>query len=349
MLDVGDGNRVYWQVGGNPDGKPALVMLGSPGSGCSTGFVEFSIRTDTWVVLFDQRGCDSSIPHASDPATDMNANITEHLLSDIERLREHLSIGRWLLSGGSSGSTLILAHNAERSPHRVSEIVISSVTTPRRSEIDWLYQGVARFYPKKWERFRAGVPEADRDGDLVAAYGRLVEGPNPLVRAQTTNAWCALEDAVISLEQNGKPNAFSDRPPVALLAFVGLCAHYFAHGAWLEEGALLHDAGRLAGIPGVLGLRKPSNARARGRTRAERRSLVSITRSLMSQGWPDRSRLRPGLRDRSIRIHSVLQSSGADPRAGRHRQDRTADPCSHGPVARTRRSVARVSGPRLSR
>jgi proline iminopeptidase len=181
----------------------------------------------------------------------MSRNTTEHLLADMERLRGYLGIERWLLHGGSWGSTLILAY-AERYPHRVSEIVISSVTTTRRSEIDWLYRGVARFFPEEWERFRAGVPEADRDGDLVAAYARLMEDPDPLVRARATNAWAAWEDAVVSLEPGGKPNAYSDRPPADLSAFVRICAHYFAHGAWLEEGALLRDAGLLAGIPGVL-------------------------------------------------------------------------------------------------
>lgn len=141
---------------------------------------------------------------------------------------------------------------AERYPRRVSEIVIVDVTTTRRSEIDWLYRGVARFFPAEWERFRDGVPAADRDGELVAAYARLMEDPDPLVRSQAANDWCAWEDAVISLESNGKPNVYSDRPPAALLAFVRICAHYFAHGAWLKEGALLRDAARLAGIPGVL-------------------------------------------------------------------------------------------------
>ncbi len=251
MLDVGDENLVYWEVCGNPGGKPALVVHGGPGSGCSTGMRRAFDPDRYRVVLFDQRGCGRSTPHASDPATDMSRNTTGHLLADMERLRGHLGIDRWLLSGGSWGSTLILAY-AERYPQRVSEIVISGVTTTRRSEIDWLYRGVARFFPAEWERFRAGVPEADRAGDLVAAYARLMEDPDPLVRARAANDWCAWEDAVVSLEPNGKPNPYSDRPPAALLAFVRICTHYFAHGAWLEEGVLLRDAGRLAGIPGVL-------------------------------------------------------------------------------------------------
>ena len=249
MLDVGDGNRVYWEVCGSPDGKPAAVVHGGPGSGCRPSMRRAFDPGRYRVVLFDQRGCGRSVPHASDPATDMSVNTTDHLVADMERLREHLGIERWLLSGGSWGSTLILAY-AERHPERVSEIVISGVTTSRRLELDWLYRGVARFFPQEWERFRDHVPEAD--GDLVAAYARRMEDPDPLVRSRAARAWCAWEDAVVALEPHGRPNPYSDRAPDARLAFVRICSRYFANGAWLEDGALLRDAGRLAGIPGVL-------------------------------------------------------------------------------------------------
>ena len=119
-------------------------------------------------VLFDQRGAGRSLPHASDPATDLLANTTGHLVTDIERLREHLGIERWLVFGGSWGSTLALAY-AERHPERVSEMVIAAVTMTRRYEIQWLYHGVGRFFPAEWGRFREGAPAADRDGDLVEA------------------------------------------------------------------------------------------------------------------------------------------------------------------------------------
>ena len=251
LLDVGDGNLVYWEARGNPAGKPALVVHGGPGSSCegSTGrsFDPKRYR----ILLFDQRGCGRSTPHASLPSTDMSVNTTEHLLADMERLREHVAIEGWLLHGGSWGSTLILAY-AERHPERVSAIVIPSVTTSRRSEIDWLYRGVGRFFPEEWERFRHGVPEAERDGDLLAAYARLMEHPDARVRAKAASDWLAWEDAVISQEPHGTPNMYSDRPPAAQLAFVRICAHYFSHAAWLEEGVLLREAHRLAGIPGVL-------------------------------------------------------------------------------------------------
>lgn len=206
---------------GNPDGKPAVIVHGGPGSSLvgSTGrsFDPGRYR----IVLFDQRGCDRSTPHASDPSTDMCVNTTEHLLGDLELLRTQLGIERWLL-GGSWGSTLILAY-AERHPERVSEILIQSVTTCRRSEIDWLYGGVGRFFPEEWERFRAGAP-AERDEDLLAAYARLMDGPDPDVRGKAAVDWQAWEDAVVSREPHGAPNYYSDRPPAAQLARVRTCA-----------------------------------------------------------------------------------------------------------------------------
>jgi proline iminopeptidase len=250
MLDVGDGNLVYWEVCGHPGGKPAVVVHGGPGSGCGTGARRHFDPDRYRVVLFDQRGCGRSTPHASDPATDMRHNTTGQLVADMERLREHLGIDRWLLYGGSWGSTLILAY-AETHPERVSQVVISSVTTTRRSEIEWLYRGVGRFFPEQWERFLAGAPGTPRDGDLVAAYARLTEHPDAAVRRKATADWCAWEDTVLSGETGGAA-PYGDRPPAARLALVRICAHYFSHGAWLEEGVLLREAGRLAGIPGVL-------------------------------------------------------------------------------------------------
>ncbi len=251
MLDTGDGNLVYWEACGNPEGKPALVVHGGPGTGCSTGQRRAFDPDRYRIILFDQRGCGRSTPHASDPAADMGRNTTEHLLADMEQLRQQLGVDRWLLAGGSWGSTLSLAY-AERHPDRVSEIILASVTTSRRSEIDWLYRGVGRFFPQEWEQFRSGVPDSERGGDLVAAYARLMENPDPDVRAKAAIDWATWEDAVLSLEPNPKPNLFGDRPPAALLALVRICAHYYSHGAWLAEGALLRDAGRLAGIPGVM-------------------------------------------------------------------------------------------------
>lgn len=250
MLYVGDGNRMHWAVYGNPSGKAAAVVHGGPGSGSNPGSARLFDPHRYRVVLFDQRGCGHSTPHASDPTTEMRHNTTEHLIQDMERLREHLAIDRWLLLGGSWGSTLILAY-AERHPGRVSELVINGVTTTRRVEIDWLYRGVARFFPEAWECFRAGAG-ATTDEDLVAAYVRLMGSGDPAVMAQAAADWCHWEDAVLSGEAHGPATPYADRPPLARLAFVRIAAHYFAHAAWLDEGVLLRDAHRLAGIPGVL-------------------------------------------------------------------------------------------------
>jgi proline iminopeptidase len=251
MLDVGDGNLVYWETSGNHEGKPAVLAHGGPGQGSSPNMRRGFDPTRYRAVLFDQRGCGRSTPHASHPETNMEVNTTEHLIGDMERLREHLGIERWLVTGGSWGSTLALAY-AERYPERVTAIVLNAVTTTRRSEIDWLYHGVGRFFPGEWERFRAGVPEDERDGDLVAAYARLMEHPELAVREQAARDWCAWEDAVVSFDPGGTASPYNDRPDDTRLAFVRICSRYFAHGAWLEEGAVLRDARRLAGIPGVL-------------------------------------------------------------------------------------------------
>jgi proline iminopeptidase len=251
MLDVGDGNFVYWDVCGNPAGKPALVVHGGPGSGSRAGMRRFFDPRRYRVILFDQRGCGRSTPHASDPSTDMRCNTTAHLIADMERLREKLGIDRWQLYGHSWGSTLSLAY-AEQHPQQVCEIVITGVTTMRRSEIDWLYRGVGRFLPEQWEQFLAGAPGTPRDGDIVAAYARLAEDADAAIREKATADWCAWEDAVLSGETKGTSSEYGDRPPLAKLAFVRICSRYFAHGAWLDDGVLIREAGRLTGIPGVL-------------------------------------------------------------------------------------------------
>ncbi|MCH6160722.1 prolyl aminopeptidase [Streptomyces marispadix] len=255
MLDVGDGNRIYWEVCGNPDGKPALVVHGGPGSGCGT-VARRRFDPDRYkVVLFDQRQCGRSTPHAADPSTDLTSNTTGHLVADMELLRRHLDIERWLLFGGSWGSTLILAY-AQRHPDRVSEIVIPAVTTTRRSEIDWLYRGARLFFPEEWRRFRDAVPEAGRDAtlpDVLAAYAERMADLDPAVRAEAAHEWCRWEDTVLSMETpSDAEKPFSDRPDAARHALVRIAAHYFSNGAWLEEGALIREAGRLANIPAVL-------------------------------------------------------------------------------------------------
>ncbi|EHB55132.1 Prolyl aminopeptidase [Mycolicibacterium rhodesiae JS60] len=204
----------------------------------------------------------------------MAHNTTEHLLADMEALREHLGIDRWLLYGGSWASTLILAY-AQRHPSKVTGIILVGVTTTSPREIDWLYHGLRLLLPIEWERFRAGVPATDRDGNLVEAYRRLMESPDLAVRARAANEWCAWEDAAIAHESLGSPGQYGDKPDRAKLAFVRICTRYFAHGAWLEDRQLLRDAHRLKGIPGIL---------IHGRLDL---SAPLLTAWELAQAWPD--------------------------------------------------------------
>jgi proline iminopeptidase len=260
MLDTGDGNLVYWETCGNPDGVPALVVHGGPGSGCSIGQRRSFDQQRHRIVLFDQRNCGRSTPHAGDPATDMSLNTTDHLIADMEALRERLGIERWLVFGGSWGVTLTLAY-AQRHPDRVLGLLLVGVTSTRRLEMDWLYRGAGRIFPEAWARFRDYIGD-DRfqlptDAqppieELLAAYSRLMADPDPEVRARTAAEWLAWEDAVISMESNGKPGAYGNRPDAARLALVRICSHYFSNGAFLDDGVLIREAGKLAGIPGIL-------------------------------------------------------------------------------------------------
>jgi proline iminopeptidase len=248
MLDVGDGQQIYWEVSGNPSGKPAVALHGGPGSGSTPGRRQ-SFDPDAYrLVQFDQRGCGRSTPSVADISTDLDTNTTAHLIADIERLREHVGVERWLVWGGSWGVTLGLAY-AQRHPERVSEMVLVSVTMTRPSDIHWLYHEVGRFFPEEWARFRLGGGGAD---DLVVAYDRLLNAhPDPEVRAKAAQDWCDWEDAALSLEDGWSPNPRYDDPEFRM-RFARLCAHYFSHAAWLEDGQLLRDAHRLAGIPSVL-------------------------------------------------------------------------------------------------
>jgi proline iminopeptidase len=250
-LDTGDGNRIYYEQLGNPDGKPVVSLHGGPGSGAPQRPLKGWDPERYRVVRFDQRNCGRSTPHAADPAADMSLNTTQHLIDDIERLREHLAVERWLVTGASWGSTLALAY-AQQHPDRVTEMIIPVVTTTSPAEIDWLYRGAGRFQPEAWDRFRDGVPAAERDGDLLAAYARLMEDPDRAVREKAAADWLAWEDAVISGEPHTPPGMYSDREVDARIAFVRICAHFFSNGAWFEDEQLLRNAHRLAGIPAIL-------------------------------------------------------------------------------------------------
>ena len=251
FMDVGDGHRVYWEVSGNPNGTPVLVLHGGPGSGTTRGGRRNWDPDRYRIVQMDQRNCRRSTPSASDPTVDLTANTTHHLIGDIERLRELLQVERWVLWGGSWGVTLALAY-AQTHPERVRGLILISVTMTRRSDVHWLYHETGRYLPEQWSRFRRGVPERDRDGDLVAAYYRLLNmSGDAEVQRRAAQDWCDWEDAAVSLEPGWTPSERYADPDFRML-FARIVTHYFHHGAWLEEGQLLRDAGRLTGIPGVM-------------------------------------------------------------------------------------------------
>jgi len=252
VLDVGNGHTLYWEASGEPDGLPAVVLHGGPGSGCAPWHRRLFDPAAYRIIVFDQRGCGRSRPHASDPATDLSDNTTDHLLADLEALRRHLGIERWVVLGHSWGSTLALAY-AERHTARVRALVLVAVTTSRRSEIDWLYGGVAPLFPEEWEAFRSGAPEAgDGTGhDLVVAYHRRLEDPDAEVRRRAAADFNAWDWAVSSLDRRSPPPAGWLEPRFQL-ARARLATHYFAHDVFLDDGVLLRNAPTLANVPGLM-------------------------------------------------------------------------------------------------
>jgi proline iminopeptidase len=249
-LDVGDGQRIYWEACGNPHGQPAVVFHGGPGSGCTPGARRMFDPQAFRIVLFDQRNCGRSTPHASDPDVDLSVNTTQHLLADIEALRRHLGIEQWLVNGASWGSVLGLAY-AQAHPERVSGLVLSHLGGCRHADITWLYQGVGRYFPQAWARFRAGAGVSDPDANLIRAYHRLLADPDPVVRERAASDWCDWEAEVISIDPNHKRPARYDDPRFCMV-FARIVTHYFANNCWLEDGQLLRDAHRLAGLPGAI-------------------------------------------------------------------------------------------------
>jgi len=251
MLAVGDGQLIYYEQVGNPEGKPMVILHGGPGGGCSVGMRRNGDPAKYRIVLFDQRGCGRSLPHAADHDTSLEHNTTQHLIDDIEQLREHLGIERWLVFGGSWGSSLGLAY-AEQHPDRVSELVLLAIFCSQRDELQWLYGGLKRFLPIEHEAFRNAVPAELRDGDLIAVYDELLNHADPAVRQHAADAWIDWENAIISLDPgtNG-PNA-KRQDARYRLAFARLCAHYFSHGAWFREHQLIDEVDKVADIPTVL-------------------------------------------------------------------------------------------------
>jgi proline iminopeptidase len=253
-LDVGDGQRLFYEVRGNPAGMPAVVLHGGPGSGCNPWWAGFFDPDRYRVILVDQRGSGRSTPSVSDPTTDLSVNTTAHLVGDLEQSRSHLGIDRWLLLGGSWGSTLGLTY-ATTHPQRVRAVVLGAVTLTRARDVEWITHGVGRYFPEAHERFLAALPPEERDGNLCAAYGRLLASSEQEARYAAALAWCEWEEAIASLESDAVPGVWSN-PRYADAAFrygfARTVTHYWGHAAFQPDDAVLGRLNRLAGIPAVL-------------------------------------------------------------------------------------------------
>lgn len=245
FLDVGDGHTIYWERVGTKGAKPAVFLHGGPGGGTSPLQRRLFDPKLYDVLLFDQRGCGKSTPHAG-----LEANTTWHLVADIERLREMMGVDKWLVFGGSWGSTLALAY-AETHPSHVSELVLRGIYTLTRAELDWYYQfGVSEMFPDKWERFQAPIPEDERH-DMMGAYRRYLTGTDRKKQLECAIAWSTWEGGTITLLPNPDYEAHFGEDDYAI-AFARIENHFFVHGGWMDEGQLLRDAHKLRDIPGVI-------------------------------------------------------------------------------------------------
>ncbi|MCE6952230.1 prolyl aminopeptidase [Cereibacter sphaeroides] len=244
VIDMGDGHRIYVEQCGNPEGQPVLVLHGGPGGGCSPSMRRYFDPERYRVVLFDQRGCGRSRPHAS-----IEANTTWHLVSDIEAIRQKLGVERWVCFGGSWGATLALIY-AISHPERVTHLVLRGVFLMMRAELDWFYGGgAAAFFPDIWARFVAPVPPAER-GDLIAAYHRRLFSGNLMEESRFGRAWANWENALASVSQDGP---VGESPSEYARAFARLENHYFSHAGFLEhDGWILDHRHRIEHIPAVI-------------------------------------------------------------------------------------------------
>ncbi len=245
LLDVGGGHRVHVEECGNPDGLPAVFLHGGPGGGCAPWHRRFFDPERYRIVLFDQRGCGRSTPHAA-----LNDNTTWDLVADMAFIRQTLGIDRWLLFGGSWGSTLALAY-AQTYPEQVSAMILRGIFLCRPQEIRWFYQeGASRVFPDYWADFEAVIPAAERH-DMLAAYHRLLTGDNEIKRMAAAKSWSVWEGRTATLLPNPQVVDHFGEPRVAL-SMARIESHYFMNDAFLRPNQLLDDALRLEGIPGVI-------------------------------------------------------------------------------------------------
>jgi proline iminopeptidase len=250
VLATGDGHEVYWEVCGNPAGKPAVVLHGGPGSGATPWWRQFFDPERYRVVLLDQRGGGRSRPHAGDDVRALEHNTTAHLIADLEALRSQLGFERWLVLGASWGSTLGLAY-AVAHPEAVSELVLWAVVLTRASDVDWATRGMGEVYPAEFDALLAALPADDRDGNVPLALNRLLCSPDPEVADAAARAWCAWEDRVGTLSGPVVPSRrFED--PRFRLGFARLVTHYWGNHAFLDDDAITGHLDRIGHLPAYL-------------------------------------------------------------------------------------------------
>ncbi len=244
MLDVGDEHHIYVEQCGNPDGAPVVVLHGGPGGGCSPAMRRYFDPKDWRIILFDQRGCGRSRPHAS-----VQSNTTWHLVGDIEHIRQTLGIERWAVFGGSWGATLALIY-AQTHPDRAAYLALRGVFLSMKREIDWFYGGGAgQFWPEQWAQFCALVPESER-GDMVAAYHRRLFSGDLTVETRFARAWAMWENALSSIDRDGGGGG---GPSEYARAFARLENHYFVNNGFLaEDGQILRNLYVIKHIPGAI-------------------------------------------------------------------------------------------------
>ncbi len=244
MMDVGDEHSVYVEQSGNPDGLPVIVLHGGPGGGCSPAMRRYFDPKVFRIVLFDQRGCGRSKPHAS-----VDDNTTWHLVADIERIRAELAIETWIVFGGSWGATLGLVY-AQTHADRVHHLVLRGVFTMTRAELEWFYGGGAgKFWPETWKRFQEMIPAEER-GDMIAAYNRRLFSGDRTEEGRFAKAWANWENALATVNSNG---VGGDSPPEYARAFARLENHYFINGGFLDcDDYICENIDRLKGVPGTI-------------------------------------------------------------------------------------------------
>jgi proline iminopeptidase len=244
-LKVSDIHELYYEEVGNPNGKPIVFLHGGPGGSSSAWSRRFFDPTAYRVVLFDQRGCGKSTPFLC-----IEDNTTWHSVSDIEKLRVHLGIDKWVVFGGSWGSALSLAYS-ETHPERVKALIVGCVFAMRRKELDWLYKGASFVFPEAYEKFLEPIPEVERH-DIMSAYYRRLTGPNNEEKMKCASAWTTWEMNIGALYVDPRAVALGEDPRFSLV-FATMESHYMVHGAWLKhDSQLIDDACRLKDIPGVI-------------------------------------------------------------------------------------------------